>query len=303
MSNYIVVSSVSYAPISGEDEKVMEQTHKDLKDVVGQVARATTPDLIVLPETICRTCDEKVPEGPTTQLLAGLAREYNCYITVPVHQKEPKSEAVFNVLGLLDRQGRTGRHLPQVHSGLPGIRPRHASGSRSDADPHGIRAGRRGDLLRPELWRIAGRSTKSSSQNCYSSVPCTTAGWFRTSGRWTCRPTSSARSTGERPAPSSIHREPPWTRAITIEAGHPPASIWTLKWCISTRIGPDSTISQRKVRRGRAYRHHRGGGHIGDIQRVRGAYRSRYRRRVRTGAAVRLLRVVAGTADGASEVN
>lgn len=69
MSNHIVVSSISYAPISGDDEKVMKQTHKDLKDLVGQVARATTPDLIVLPETICRTCDEQVPEGPTRWLL------------------------------------------------------------------------------------------------------------------------------------------------------------------------------------------------------------------------------------------
>ena len=30
MSNHIVVSSISYAPISGTDQEVMEQTHKDL---------------------------------------------------------------------------------------------------------------------------------------------------------------------------------------------------------------------------------------------------------------------------------
>ena len=47
MSNHIVVSSVSYAPISGTDQEVMEQTHKDLKDLVGRVARATRADLIV----------------------------------------------------------------------------------------------------------------------------------------------------------------------------------------------------------------------------------------------------------------
>ena len=127
MSNYIVVSSVSYAPISGEDEKVMEQTHKDLTDLVGQVARATTPDLIVLPETICGTCVEDVPEGPTTRLLAGLAREYGCYITVPVHQKEPKSEAVFNVLGLLDRQGELAgiyrKYIPVYPEFDRGTRP------------------------------------------------------------------------------------------------------------------------------------------------------------------------------------
>ena len=65
MSNHIVVSSISYAPISGTDQEVMEQTHKDLEDLVGRVAQATRPDLIVLPETICRNCDEEVPEGPT----------------------------------------------------------------------------------------------------------------------------------------------------------------------------------------------------------------------------------------------
>ena len=48
MSNHIVVSSVSYAPISGTDQEVMEQTHKDLEDLVGRVARATKADLIVL---------------------------------------------------------------------------------------------------------------------------------------------------------------------------------------------------------------------------------------------------------------
>ena len=41
MSNHIVVSSISYAPISGTDQEVMEQTHKDLEDLVGRVAQAT----------------------------------------------------------------------------------------------------------------------------------------------------------------------------------------------------------------------------------------------------------------------
>lgn len=143
MSNYIVVSSVSYAPISGDDEKVMEQTHKDLKDLVGQVARATTPDLIVLPETICRTCDEQVPEGPTTQLLAGLTREYNCYITVPVHQKEPKSEAVFNVLGLLDRRGE----LAGIYRKYIPVYPEF---------DHGTRPGPGATLIRTEFGPVGG---------------------------------------------------------------------------------------------------------------------------------------------------
>ena len=43
MSNHIVVSSISYAPISGTDQEVMEQTHKDLEDLVARVARATRP--------------------------------------------------------------------------------------------------------------------------------------------------------------------------------------------------------------------------------------------------------------------
>ncbi len=143
MSNYIVVSSISYAPISGDDEKVMAQTHKDLKDLVGQVARATSPDLIVLPETICRTCDEEVPEGPTTQLLAGLAREYNCYITVPVHQKEPKSEAVFNVLGLLDRRGE----LAGIYRKYIPVYPEF---------DHGTRPGPGATLIRTEFGPVGG---------------------------------------------------------------------------------------------------------------------------------------------------
>ncbi len=143
MSDYIVVSSVSYAPISGDDEKVMAQTHKDLKDLVGQVARATTPDLIVLPETICRTCDEQVPEGPTTQLLAGLAREYNCYITVPVHQKETKSEAVFNVLGLLDRRGE----LAGIYRKYIPVYPEF---------DHGTRPGPGATLIRTEFGPVGG---------------------------------------------------------------------------------------------------------------------------------------------------
>lgn len=143
MSNYIGVTSISYAPISGDDEKVMAQTHKDLKDLVGQVSRATAPDLIVLPETICRTCDEEVPEGPTTQLLAGLAREYNCYITVPVHQKEPRSEAVFNVLGLLDRQGE----LAGIYRKYIPVYPEF---------DHGTRPGPGATLIRTEFGPVGG---------------------------------------------------------------------------------------------------------------------------------------------------
>ena len=143
MSNHIVVSSVSYAPVSGTDQKVMEQTHKDLKDLVGRVARATKADLIVLPETICRNCDEEVPEGPTTQLLAGLAREYSCYITVPVHQKERKSGAVFNVLGLLDRQG-----------GLAGIYRKYIP-VYPEFD-HGTRPGPGASLIQTEFGPVGG---------------------------------------------------------------------------------------------------------------------------------------------------
>ncbi|NKB72151.1 MAG: hypothetical protein GKR89_34165 [Candidatus Latescibacteria bacterium] len=105
MSNYLTVTSISYAPINGTDEEVMVQVHKDLPELVDRAARATRPDLVVLPETICRTCDEEVPEGPTSRLLADLARQHGCYITVPVHQQDSKSGAIFNVLGLLDRKG------------------------------------------------------------------------------------------------------------------------------------------------------------------------------------------------------
>ena len=106
MSNFLTVASISYAPISGTDEEVVAQTHKDLKDLVGRCARATQPDLVVLPETICGKFDEYVPGGPTTRVLANLARKYNSCITVPVHQKERQTGKVYNALALLDRGGK-----------------------------------------------------------------------------------------------------------------------------------------------------------------------------------------------------
>ena len=127
MSNHVVVTCVSYAPISGSDEEVVERTHEDLKGLVRRAARATRPDLVVLPETICRTFDEEVPGGPTCQLLAGLAREHGCYVTVPVHQKEACTGAVYNVLGLLDRQGELAgvyrKYIPVYPEFDHGTRP------------------------------------------------------------------------------------------------------------------------------------------------------------------------------------
>ena len=127
MSSHAVVACVSYAPVGGSDEEVMARTHEDLKGLVARVAGATRADLIVLPETICRTFDEEVPEGPTTRLLAGLAREHGCYVTVPVHQKDPATGAVYNVLGLLDRQGELAgvyrKYIPVYPEFDHGTRP------------------------------------------------------------------------------------------------------------------------------------------------------------------------------------
>ncbi len=127
MSSHLVVTCISYAPVSGSDEEVVERTHEDLKELVGRAAGATRADLVVLPETICRTFDEEVPEGPTTRLLAGLAREHGCYVTVPVHQKEPATGAVYNVLGLLDRQGELAgvyrKYIPVYPEFDHGTRP------------------------------------------------------------------------------------------------------------------------------------------------------------------------------------
>ena len=106
MSEILNVAAISYAPISGGEEEIVAQTHKDLKLLVGECARATHADLIVLPETICGQHDEQVPGGSTTRVLANLARKYNCYITVPVHQQERKTGHVYNVLALLDRRGK-----------------------------------------------------------------------------------------------------------------------------------------------------------------------------------------------------
>jgi len=105
MSNYLNIACISYSPPSeGSDEEVVPKVHKDLKELVGRCAEATRPDLIVLPETICRNYAEPVPGGPTTRLLAGLARKHDCLITVPVRQREKGK--IYNVLGLLDRRGK-----------------------------------------------------------------------------------------------------------------------------------------------------------------------------------------------------
>ena len=106
MSNFLTVSSISYSQISGTPEAVMQRTHKDLRDLVGRCARATQPDLVVLPETICGAVDEDIPSGPTIRLLASLARKYHCYITAPIYQKERRSGHIHNVLALLDRRGK-----------------------------------------------------------------------------------------------------------------------------------------------------------------------------------------------------
>lgn len=104
MSRFLTIASISYAPPSGPDEEVVPQVHQDLKDLVGRCAAATRPDLIVLPEMICRNFAEKVPGGPTARLLASLAKKYHCYLTAPVRQEE--RGRIYNVLALLDRGGK-----------------------------------------------------------------------------------------------------------------------------------------------------------------------------------------------------
>lgn len=115
MSRYLNIACISYSPPGGgSDEEVVPRVHKELKELVGRCAQATRPDLIVLPETICRNFSEPVPSGPTTRLLAGLARKHNCLITVPVRQREKGK--IYNVLALLDRRGKVAgiyrKYLP-----------------------------------------------------------------------------------------------------------------------------------------------------------------------------------------------
>jgi predicted amidohydrolase len=109
MSNFLTVSTISYTPPdntgleTGDWQKLL---HKELKELVGNCTRSTQPDLIVLPEALLRNLAEPVPSGSTSQVLARLARKHNCWITVPVHQREPRTGNIFNVLALLDRQGK-----------------------------------------------------------------------------------------------------------------------------------------------------------------------------------------------------
>lgn len=105
MSSYLTVACISYSPPGeGKDEEVLPRIQRELKELVGRCAAATRPDLVVLPETLGRNAVEKVPGGPISRVLAGLARKHHTFITAPLRQQVRGK--VYNVLALLDRRGR-----------------------------------------------------------------------------------------------------------------------------------------------------------------------------------------------------
>ena len=218
-----------------------------------------------------------MPAGPTTQLLAGLARQYSCYITVPVHQKERKSGAVFNVLGLLDRQGELAgiyrKYIPVYPEFDHGTRPGPgASLIQTEFGPVGgvicfdlnfgeLRAQYK--KLKPKLLLFSSMYHGGLVQNfwaldvraffvgsVYKGTPCTIID---------PQGTTIAQSNNYQNWATAADQPRLRGRASRQESGQ-------------VRRHPSA------IRRGRAHCHGWTGGHFGDLQRDSGAHRSRYSR-------------------------
>ena len=88
----------------------MAETRQDFADLVAMAAEQQA-DIVCLPEGINTsglgtdyvTGSEPIP-GPTTDFLAGLARQYKLYIVAGVMERD--GEVVYNSAVLLDRQGK-----------------------------------------------------------------------------------------------------------------------------------------------------------------------------------------------------
>jgi len=241
MSNYLNIACISYSPPSeGSDEEVVPKVHKDLKELVGRCAAATRPDLIVLPETICRNFAEPVPGGPTTRLLAGLARKHDCLITVPVRQREKGK--VYNVLGLLDRRGK----LAGVYRKYIPVFPEFDKGTCSGAGPVAIPTeyGPIGcaicfDLNFSELRELY--KPLAPKLLLFSSMYH--GGLVQNWWALDLRSFFAGAVYRGPPAPSSIPRAQCWPKATTTCPGPRPGSTSTSRSSTSTRTGPTTARS------------------------------------------------------------
>jgi len=110
--------------ISPRDVWVMSMVKTGLEDdediVAGMIDRIRImslyrPDIICLPEIFTGASAkeaESVP-GPTTDRLAGIAKELECYIICPLHTK--KGDKVFNSAVLIDRKGELVGQYDKIH--------------------------------------------------------------------------------------------------------------------------------------------------------------------------------------------
>src|SRR5688572_10405450 len=94
---------------------------KRMKDILERMENvyAFEPDIICLPEmvniswvdeaekskTLSEVAADEISHGPTTSMLADIARKQHCYITCPIVTK--KEELFYNSTILLNRQGKS----------------------------------------------------------------------------------------------------------------------------------------------------------------------------------------------------
>ena len=95
----------------------IEQRMKDILERMENVY-AFEPDIICLPEmvniswvdeaekskTLSDVAEDEISHGPTTSMLADIARKQHCYITCPIVTK--KDGHFYNTTLLLNRQGK-----------------------------------------------------------------------------------------------------------------------------------------------------------------------------------------------------
>ncbi|MGC2129926.1 MAG: nitrilase-related carbon-nitrogen hydrolase, partial [Candidatus Aquilonibacter sp.] len=67
---------------------------------------------------------EPIPDGPTTQMMCGLAKELGIVLVVPIYEEE-FSGVYYNTAAVIDADGRylgkyRKHHIPQVQAGPPG---------------------------------------------------------------------------------------------------------------------------------------------------------------------------------------
>jgi len=107
----------------------VETMEKRMKDILERMENvyAFEPDIICLPEmvniswvdeaekskTLSDVAEDEISHGPTTSMLADIARKQHCYITCPIVTK--KDGRFYNSTILLNRQGKSEGVFHKIH--------------------------------------------------------------------------------------------------------------------------------------------------------------------------------------------